>query len=33
MVQKKYKFKFDKKYKGILHQERCKCENCSIVYD
>lgn len=33
MVQKKFKFKFDKRYRGVLQQERSKCENCHIVYD
>lgn len=33
MAQKKYNFKFDKKYRGILHQERSKCENCKIIFD
>ncbi|HAF34932.1 MAG TPA: hypothetical protein DCP78_19755 [Sphingobacterium sp.] len=29
----KYKFKFDKKYRGEMIQERSKCENCNITYD
>lgn len=29
----KYRFKFDKKYRGDLIQGRCKCDNCAIVFD
>ncbi len=32
-VHQKYRFKFDKKYLGKLLLERCKCDNCNIIYD
>ncbi|HBX62676.1 MAG TPA: hypothetical protein DEG63_06240 [Flavobacteriaceae bacterium] len=29
----KYRFKFDKKYRGVLMLLRTKCDNCDVIHD
>jgi len=32
-TKRQIKYKFDKRYKGVLYGERVRCDHCKVIYD